>query len=283
MYRKMQKAPANNSEETIGIIAGSGDLPRFVISSLQEKGKRVFVIAIENCTEYETVSNIPHIWIPMGKIGAAIKALKSENANKIIMAGRVGRPEISSLRLDVSGLRLLIKLRQLRLQGDDVVFSTIIKFFEEANLKVIGIDEILPELLTAKGVIGNIKPDKVAEKDIELGKKVALEIGKLDIGQAVITQNGRVLAVEGAEGTDEMIRRARVLHDLNAPGGVLIKVKKPGQDARVDLPSIGVKTIENINESGLRGIALEAGGSLIIDRENVIRKADSLGIFLVGI
>ncbi len=273
----------NHSEETIGIIAGSGDLPRFIISSLLDRNIKVFVIAIENCTEHENVAYAPHVWVPMGKIGAAIKSLKSEGARKIVMAGRVGRPEISSLKLDVSGLRLLLKLRQLKLQGDDVIFSTIIKFFEDAGFEVVGADKVLPDLLTPEGIIGSVKPDRIGEKDIELGKRVALEIGRLDIGQAVITQNGRILAVEGAEGTDELIRRSRVLHDLNAPGGILVKMKKPDQDPRVDLPSIGVRTIQNISEAGLRGIAVEAKGSLIIDRENVIKKADALGVFLIGV
>lgn len=269
-------------QHKLGIIAGSGELPRRVIRACKEDGKDIFVVAFEGITDHETIEGVNHKLIHIGKVGETIKAFKNENVSTLVLAGKVGRPSFSSLKMDFSALRLLTKLAKLPSQGDDKVFSAIISFLEEKDFKIIGVDDVLKELLIPAGPLGNIKPDKTAQKDIEIGIKAALTIGQLDIGQAVIIQQGQILGVEGAEGTDNLVARCKSLL-AEGKGGVLVKMKKPGQDHRVDLPSIGVHTIENAHASGLRGIAIEAGGSLVINRKNVISKANELGLFVVGI
>ncbi len=272
----------NTSNKKVGIIAGSGELPRQVIAACQEQGRDFFIIAFENITEQETTQGLPHKRLHIGKIGAAIKALRNENVAEVLLAGRVGRPDMASLHFDFSGIRLLLRLSKLPSQGDDMIFREIIQFLEDSKFKVIGADDVLNKLLITEGTIGAVQPDEISLKDIEIGKKAAKIIGDLDIGQAVIVQQGQILGVEGAEGTDNLVKRCKDLHSQGL-GGVLVKVKKPQQDSRVDLPSIGVNTIINAHQSGLCGIAVEAGGSLVINREAVIAKADELGIFVTGI
>ena len=257
-------------------------MPEQVIEACGRIGHSIYVIAIEDITDKGVIKNIPHKWLHLGQIGKAIKTLKNESIENIVMIGRVGRPSLSALKLDFSGLKLLTKLSKLKSQGDDEVFSTIIKFFESSGFKVLGVEQVLEELMMPEGVLGDIEPDAIALNDIAIGVKAAREIGKLDIGQAVIIQRGNILGVEGAEGTDRLISRCKELH-TEGPGGILVKMKKPHQDSRVDLPSVGVKTIENAKNSGLRGIAVEAGSALIINKERVIQKANELGIFIVGV
>lgn len=267
----------------LGIISGSGFLPSEIINHCLKNQQKFFLIAFEGITPPNSVpQNAPHEWVNIGSIGKALKTLRENGVQKIVMAGRVGRPAFSTLRLDTSGLRLLSRLSKLKTANDNEVFSEIIKFIENAGFEVIGADDVLADIVVQHGAIGKIQPDKIAQKDIEIGKKIALEIGKLDIGQAVIVQNGMVLGVEGAEGTDGLIKRCADIHN-DGLGGVLVKMKKPTQDRRVDLPSIGIKTIENIAANKLRGIAVEAGSTLIINRAEVIAKANELGVFVVGV
>ncbi|MCB2081218.1 MAG: UDP-2,3-diacylglucosamine diphosphatase LpxI [Rickettsiales bacterium] len=266
----------------LGIIAGSGVLPRQVISACQACGQDVFVIAFEGETDAETVQDIPHARLHLGRIGEAMKRLKKEHVEQVLMVGRVGRPAFSKLNLDFMAVRLIGRLARLRRAGDDAIFSSIISFVEDQGFRVVGIKDVLQDNIIGKGPLGKHKPDDVASNDIQIGRDVALTIGKLDIGQAVIVQRGQVLGVEGPEGTDNLIRRCYEWRQ-EGEGGVLIKMKKPGQDDRVDLPAIGVRTVENAHAGGLRGIAVEAGNALVIEKEHVIERADTLGLFIVGI
>ena len=266
----------------IGIIAGAGELPRRIITECHAQKRDIFVIAFENITDSSTTHNVDHAILHIGKVGKVINALRKAGVEEVVMAGRVGRPSPSSLHPDFTGLKLLATFARLPEQGDDAVFSAIIRFLEQKGFTVIGADDVLQELLIQEGNFNTITPDTTAEHDIRLGIHAALEIGKLDIGQAVIVQQGQILGVEGAEGTDRLVMRCKDLHQEGL-GGVLVKMKKPGQDSRVDLPSIGVYTVENAYASGLRGIAVEAGGALVINREQVKAKADELGLFIVGV
>ncbi len=271
-----------DKNKKLGIIAGGGELPMQVIEACKQEGRDFFVIAFENITNLKKLSSIPHEVVNLGAAGKIIQKFKQENINEVLLAGGVGRPAFSKLQLDFTGLKLIARLMRLPSHGDDKVFSAIIKFLEGYGFKIVGADKILSALLIGKETIGEIEPDDIAENDIEIGMKAALKIGELDIGQAVIIQQGNILGVEGAEGTDRLVSRCTDLQ-TEGLGGVLVKMKKPSQDRRVDLPSIGVHTIENIHASGLRGVAVEAGGSLVINRQKVIKRANELGIFVVGI
>lgn len=265
----------------LGIIAGSSQLPRAVAEACLAKGRDVFILAIEGACEEATVEGLPHAWARLGGLGKAISTLKSEGVGELLMVGKVTRPKLANLRPDLKATKLLARLGSNLLKGDDELMRTIIGFLEEEGFHVIGADEAVAELVTPEGLLGAIYPDKRVQADIEFGARIAREIGKLDIGQSVIVQNHQVLGIEAIEGTAELIRRCGPLR-VDDKGGVLVKMKKPTQERRIDLPTIGVATIEQLAEAGFAGLAIEAGSSLMIDRRAIISRANELGLFVLG-
>jgi UDP-2,3-diacylglucosamine hydrolase len=265
----------------LGIIAGSGDLPRQMIKSLTKKGRPFFIVAIEGDTDKETTDNVPHIWINLGAIGEALEALKQAGVKELVLAGKINRPSLKSLRPDAMGAKLMAKLGFALFGGDSAIFKTIVSFLEEHGFIIIGTESVMEELITPTGPIGHNLPDKQAQKDIELGAKLIKAIGEFDVGQAVIVKNGLVLGIEAAEGTDAMIERCALIKG-EGKGGVLIKASKPLQENRVDLPTIGDNTLALIHKAGFSGIALEAGKSQIVNRNQVIQMADNMGLFIIG-
>lgn len=280
MNAAAQQHPVESMKK-LGIIAGMGDLPRSIIDACDQQGRPYFVVALEDAADEAAIAHVPHIWVRIGAIGKALNALKNEGCEELVLAGRVKRPRITSLRPDLKATKLLTRLGSNLLTGDDELLSSIVTFLEEEGFTVVGADNVVQELLTPEGLIGSIYPDKKAQGDIEFGAKIARAIGSLDIGQAVIVQDRYVLGVEAAEGTDELIRRCTAYRQ-DEKGGVLVKVKKPNQEGRIDLPTIGVDTVDRIAEAGFAGIAIEAGGSLLLHKRELARRADQLGIFVIG-
>ncbi len=266
----------------LGVIAGGGPLPRGVVERCQASGRPVFVVAIEGYTEPATCVGVPHVWLKLGAVGALLKALKAERCVDVVMIGPIARPSLSALKLDLRGIGLLAKIGKAAAQGDNALLAIVVGELEREGFNVVGADDLLDDATTPKGVLGKIAPDEIARRDIDIGCRAARQLGIADIGQAVIVQQGVVLGVEAIEGTDALIERCGRLR-RDGPGGVLVKMKKPGQEARADLPTIGRRTIEGLAAAGLRGVALEAGGSLIVDRAGVIDEADRRGVFVIGV
>lgn len=268
---------------TLGIIAGGGELPRVLIQACQESGRPFYVLALEDTAEDATteLAGEQHSWIRIGAIGKALDILRKHQVRELVLAGRVTRPRIATLRPDLKGAKLLARLGAQFMSGDNELLASIVSFFEEEGFSVTGAEDVVRELITPEGMIGSIYPDKRAQADIETGARIARAIGALDIGQAVIIHNGQTLGVEAVEGTDGLIARCAPLK-LDDKGGVLVKVKKPQQEKRVDLPTIGVDTIERLAACGFAGVAVEAGASLILNRREVARRADALGVFVIG-
>lgn len=266
----------------LGIIAGGGDLPQLIVETCRKQNRPYFVIALEDITNESLLEDVPHERIRIGAIGKAISTLRDEGVEELVLAGTVRRPKISALRPDMKGTKLLARLGSTFFSGgDDSLLSELIRFLEDEGFRIVGAETIVEDILAPEGLIGSIYPDKRAQADIEYGAKIAKQIGKLDIGQAVVVQNQMVLGVEAVEGTDELIARCAKLKQEDK-GGVLVKVKKPQQETRIDLPTIGLNTVENVANAGLAGIAVEAGSSLILDRRELARRADQLGIFVLG-
>ena len=265
----------------LGILAGGGVLPAQLMQACIETGRSYFVIAIEDQTDPEILKDHPYAWVRLGAVGKAIEILRNEKVEELVMIGPVRRPSLSSLRPDAYLTKRIAKIG-LMSRGDDGLLSKLIIELEAEGFRVIGPDVVLTELVASDGIYGAIAPDDIALIDIERGLKIAKGLGGLDVGQAVVVQQGLVLAVEAIEGTDEMLRRA-AKHKREGPGGVLVKVKKPEQEQRVDLPTIGVNTVEMAAEAGLRGIAIQSGHALIVDRTEVVRLADLKGLFITGI
>lgn len=270
------------SKAPLGIIAGGGDIPERVVKACIAQKRPIEVIFLDGITAPEVEALTRTRQLHIGQVGTAIKHFKKNNVKDVIMIGKVGRPKISALHLDFTGLKLLANLKKLPHAGDDEVFTAIIRFFEQAGFKVVGVESVLLEMLMPPGLQTKKDIDDDTWNDIRLGTKVVHDMGKLDVGQAAIIQGGQILGVEGAEGTDKLIERCAELHN-EGPGGILVKMKKPQQDTRVDLPCIGISTIENAHKHKLRGIAAESSGTLLIDKEAVIERANALGVFLVGI
>jgi len=265
----------------VGIIAGGGDLPRRLVSACQAQKQPVFVLALENYAEAETVDNVEHAWVRLGALGEAFKTLKNAGVTDVVFAGGVKRPSLAHLRPDMRGAAFLARIGSKAL-GDDGLLRAVGDEFEKEGLALHGAHEILSDLLAKEGSYSTKEPSEANERDILRAFDVAKGIGALDVGQGAVVQDGIVLAVEAVEGTDKMLERCADLK-RKGEGGVLVKVCKPNQDRRLDLPTMGLSTVENAAKAGLSGIAIEAGAALVLDPEGIRQKADELGLFVKGI
>lgn len=271
-----------SSQNTLGIIAGKGTLPQRIAEACRKRGEPFYVLAFRGETDEAFLRTVEHSFIRHATVGETLSILKEKGVNRIVLAGRIERPKLRDLKPDAKGAQLLGRLGKAIFAGDDKLLSTITGFLEEEGFTIVGAEEVLEEGAAPSGVLGAVRPDAQAQADIALGVRVAKSIGAMDIGQAVIVQQGYVLGVEAVEGTDALIARSAGLK-MAESGGVLVKVAKPQQDERVDMPAIGVETVKNMAAAGFAGIAVEAGHALIIDRAAVIAEADRLGVFVVGV
>ncbi len=267
---------------TLGIIAGSGELPRRLVESCLTRNRPVFILALEGEADAETTENMPHAWCRIGAAAKGLKLLRDHGVIELVIAGGVRRPSLSSIRPDWWAAKFLAKIGY-RLLGDNGFLSALAKELENEGFRLIGAHELLDEAASIpEGPLGRVVPGVDARADIARGIQIARAIGALDVGQAVVVQQGLVLGVEAIEGTDALLRRCAGLR-REGPGGVLVKVEKPGQEARIDRPTVGPRTVRLASEAGLQGIAVEAGATLLIDREEIVRSADAAGLFVVGV
>jgi UDP-2,3-diacylglucosamine hydrolase len=265
----------------LGIVAGGGGLPRRVVDACLASGREIFVLALEGAAEPATVEGVAHAWCRLGAAARGLALLRENNVTELVLAGGVRRPSLAALRPDWRAAKLFARIGY-RALGDDGLLSAIVAEFEREGFRVIGADQLLAAGLAPEGVLGSLRPDMQALADIEHGQRIARALGALDIGQAVVVQQGLVLGVEAIEGTDMLLRRCAELR-REGPGGVLVKVEKPGQEQRADRPTIGPRTVSLAAEAGLRGIAVEAGATILVDRDEAVGAADRAGLFVVGI
>jgi len=266
----------------LGIIAGGGPLPGQVAAAAVAAGRKVFLAAIEGFAEPAVVAGYDHAFFRLGAAGAIRAALQARGCRDVVMIGPVKRPSLLALRPDAEGAKFLARVGKAAFAGDDGLLAAIIKVLGEEGFRVLGAHEILGEVLAPAGVLTKLAPDASAMADVARGLEVLRAVGAADVGQACVVQQGIVLAVEAVEGTDAMLSRVAGLA-RPGPGGVLVKIAKPGQDRRADLPALGVATVGHAAASGLRGIAFEAGGTILTSRPEMILAADTAGIFLVGV
>ncbi len=271
-----------NDAEKIGIIAGQSDLPARLLTACRQNGRDVFVVALEGLTEEETVSDFPHVWCNIAKVGKIVDHLRNNACTEVCLAGGVGRPELSALKPDLKGMALVSRLIKVATRGDGAILEAVVSFLEEQGFRVVGAEDVLGSLLAPAGSLGQVAPNQVDRGDIHKGMAVIDALGPFDVGQGCVVREGRVLAVEAAEGTDAMLERCRAFQ-LAQPAGVLVKRTKPGQERRVDLPTIGLQTVQSAISAGLKGIAVEAGGALIVDKSEVVHAADAAGLFVFGV
>ena len=265
----------------LGIIAGGGGFPGLVIAACRAEGRPFHVLALTGHADPLVVGDAPVDWIRLGEAGSGFARLHAAGVEEVVMIGPVRRPSLMELAPDLRTAGFFAKVG-LKALGDDGLLRAVVHELESEGFRVVALDEVLADCLAPAGVYGRIAPDSQAEADIRRGLEVAAGLGALDVGQAVVVQQGIVLGVEAAEGTDRLIRRCAELK-REGPGGVLVKVKKPNQDRRVDLPTIGMTTLCEAAATGLRGIAIEAAGALVLGRDAVIEEADRLGLFVTGV
>ena len=267
-------------KKKLGMIAGGGMMPVEIIKHCKDTGREIFVVGIEPYAREEELKDVPHIFAKIGEAGKMLKSLAKNNVQDIVLAGGIKRPSFRELIPDWEGAKIIAKLA-IKKMSDDNMFRAVIDEIERHGFKVVGIEEVVPGMMFSEGVYGKVKPTAEDMDDIRRGIKVAKALGAVDVGQAAVVQEGMVLAVEAIEGTDMMLSRAETVKKKGkAP--VMVKVLKPGQDMRVDLPAIGLQTIEQLKKYGIKGIAVEAGGILLIEREAVIRMANESDIFIIG-
>lgn len=272
----------------IALIAGNGTLPRQVADALDASGRDVRVVAIKGEADPVTQARAD-TQLGWGEIGRLYRFLKATDCQEVLLIGGVSkRPDFASILGDFGTLKRLPTIIRALAGGDDSLLTKVIRLFEVEGYRVVGIKDVAPQLLAASGVLGAARPSADNWRDLELALRATERLGELDIGQAAVAVGGRVVALEGAEGTDAMLERCAELKRIGrirsrGQAGVLVKTAKPNQDLRVDLPAVGPRTIELAVAAGLAGIAVEAQGALIAERDETIRKADEARLFLVGI
>jgi hypothetical protein len=267
---------------SLGILAGGGRLPGQVAAAARATGRSVFLIGLEGFADPAVLAPWPHEVVRILAAGRIIAALREHGCQDLVLVGPVRRPSLLDLRPDAEGARLLARIGRAAFAGDDGLLAAVVRVFGEEGFRVIGVQEILNEALGPAGLLSKAEPDAVAMADVRRGIAVARALGEVDVGQGCVVQQGIVLAVEAAEGTDAMLSRCLALARPGR-GGVLVKLVKPGQDRRTDLPTIGPDTIRGAAAAGLRGVAFEAGGTILAERDAAIAVADAAGLFLLGL
>jgi DUF1009 family protein len=266
----------------LGIIAGGGVLPVKVAAAARAAGRGVFIVGLEGFADPAILAPWPHEIRRLGAASRIIAALRENGCQDLVMIGPVRRPSLLDLRPDAEGAKLLARVGRAAFAGDDGLLAAVIRVLTEEGFRVIGAQEIIQEVLAPAGVLTGTRPDAQAMADIHRGVQVVGLLGSADVGQACVVQQGLVLAVEAIEGTDAMLLRAGELR-RDGIGGVLVKLVKPGQDKRADLPTIGADTVQNAAAAGLRGVAFEAKATILAEREACLAAADAAGVFMLGL
>ena len=271
----------------LGLIAGGGDLPKYVLAGAKEQGADVFTIILSDFAKAEDYPENSQAF-RLGDFGKLMKRLTQENVDGVCFAGIVKRPDFKTLRPDLGGMKYLPGVIAAAAKGDDALLRHVSSIFEGKGMPLIAPQEFCDGLLAPLGPLGEYDIPDAHKNDAAQARTIAREIGRLDIGQGAVVANGLVLAVEAAEGTDAMLSRISSLPENikgreSARAGVLAKIIKPTQDTRMDLPTIGVSTVRAASIAGLAGIVVEAEKAFIIDKAEVTRVADELGLFVVGL
>ncbi len=275
------------ADGTVGIIAGSGAFPLEIAASLTRSNLPVFIVALRGFAEREFKA-YPHIVADMLDPHAILEALHHRGIDKVILAGGVSRPGPLALLSIYTFFRNREELRRIVSGGDDRILRGVIKLFEENGFKVLGVDEAAPDVLAALGPLGKIKPEQARDADIQVALDCLKTLGRFDVGQGVVVAGSRILAIEGPEGTDAMLRRVAEMQknrrvSLDTPSAILVKASKPGQDRRVDLPAIGPRTVHLAKQAGLIGIALASHDVVLVERAKLLALADREGLFVTGV
>ena len=274
------------AEAPLGIVAGRGSLPLRIAEAVERSGRAAFVLGLANEAD-ESITAFTHDWTPLGHIAGTADKLLEAGCTDVVIIGAIQRPDLASLELDEGGEWFMQEVASGKHAGDDQLLKIILAYFQMRGLAVQPAQKYLAEL-TGKAGAQTTHEHSAHQADIDRGIEVARVIGSADIGQSVVVADKLVVAVEGPEGTDNMLARvagmaAEFIGSPEARKGVLVKLPKPQQDRRVDLPTLGLRTIEGAVAAHLAGIVYEAGGALFDDFDAVVKAAEEMGLFLLGL
>jgi len=271
-----------DSPTKLGILAGRGDLPLRIVAHCRRIARPFFVVAFKDQADTDAFRDVPHTWVRLGAAGSALTALRENGVEEVVFAGGIKRPSLAALRPDARALKFFSKLGPAALGDDGLLRAIVATLEQEEGVRVVGVDQIIGGLTVAAGTLGAHAPDAEAGRDVDRGIDVLTALGTCDVGQAVVVQDGLVLGIEAVEGTDALLDRCGALR-REGRGGVLVKLAKTGQETRVDLPTIGPETVRRARDAGLQGIAVHAGRTLVVDRDDAVALADAAGVFVVAV
>jgi DUF1009 family protein len=274
--------------EPLAIICGGGSFAGAVAAAAERRGRQPVMFGLRGWADPAAIERYRHHWIALGQVGRFVNLARKEGCREVILIGSLLRPPLTQIRLDWLTIRSMPRIARFFRGGDDRLLSGVTRLMEDNGLRVVGIDDVAPELLVPEGVLGHRQPSSRDRADIAYALRMMAALGPFDVGQAVVIADNHVLAVEAAEGTDKMLQRIADLRRqgrVTAPAGsgVLVKAPKSGQDRRFDLPSIGRSTIENAAQAGLAGVAVTAASTIIAEPAEVTAAADRANVFLVGV
>ncbi len=268
----------SSAPRIVGILAGGGSLPHEIAECVAARGGAVHIVAIAGEADAADWAPFPATVVGWAQIGAMVRTFKAAGCTELVIVGSVRRPDLAALRPDMGFWRNLPAiLRIITAGGDDSVLTRVVRFFEGQGFRVVGPGQAAPELVVREGPLGRIAATPEAAADVARGFSVVRALGPFDVGQAVVVAAGRLVAIEGAEGTDGMLARLE-----SGTSGVLVKRPKPGQELRIDLPAIGPDTVRRAADAGLAGIAVLADGTLAAERHRMQELADTAGLFVQG-
>jgi UDP-2,3-diacylglucosamine hydrolase len=264
--------------EALGIIAGSGQLPFVAAAEARAQGRRVVAVAVQEEADTALVDHVDAIhWVRVGQLGAVVRALRLERVTEAILLGKVAITHLfSKVRPDLLGAKVLLKARDLR--GDSLL-EAIVEALAAEGIRVLETPRFLGPLLLKSGRLTRRAPTAREQRDIALGREVARQIATLRVGQTVVVKHGTVLAVESVEGTDAAVRRGG---ELGQGGVVVVKVSRPDQDLRFDMPTVGPETLSALRDASATALALDAERTLLLERERFVAEADALDLTVVA-
>lgn len=276
------------ADTTLGIFAGGSGVPCEIAEAVTRRGRKVHIVGVTGEAEAE-IARYPHTWVNLGGIGTIIRAFRQNGCEEIVFVGRVRRPNIAKLRPDFAFWKSLPIVLGLLRGGDDAVLRTIVRFFERNGMRVVGAHEAAPELIAPAGVLGRHRPTQDALEAVVACAEALRALGPFDAAQAAVARGATLQCVEGADGTDAMLRRlsepptGMPRRAVASGAAVLVKLPKSGQEKRIDLPAIGLETVRRAAEAGLSGIAVLSGETLFAERTHALELADAAGIFIMGL
>ena len=276
----------SGSTRPLAILCGGGGLALEAAKLARQNGREVFLVGIVGSASID-IESFPHIWLKLGELGKLFGALEERKIKDLAILGAVSRPEFADLKLDWGAVKRAAEIARIFRGGDNNLLEGVARIFEREGMTIVGAQDFAPQLLAPTGLIAGRAPDDEGQADIKFGVAMLGALSPFDVGQGAVIARGRVLAIEAAEGTDAMLSRVadmRASRRLKFKGraGVFVKAPKRGQDMRLDLPTVGLRTLESAARAELAGVAVAAGEVLIAERDHFVAVAEAAGLFVVG-